>query len=92
MEDSIIEEEIEMQEWLERKKALNEIDKGYIGYSSPEVEVTLATPLERLHAIQGDWPEKDNDPANGENKQGWDVEDRNDDSGKHEIVLDDDAD
>jgi len=38
---------------------LNEIDKGYIGYTKPEINFIPMSPVEALQAIQGDWPMKD---------------------------------
>lgn len=38
---------------------LNDIDKGYIGFTQPQVQVTFMTPIEHLQSIQGDWPMKD---------------------------------
>lgn len=53
----------------EDNEFLNEVDMGYIGFTSPQIEFHVPTALEHLQAIQGDWPDKDNDPASPE--QAW---------------------
>lgn len=45
-------------EFPEDNAFLNEVDKGYVGLTKPQVQYHYYT-------------EQDNDPRNGENKQGW---------------------
>lgn len=54
---------------IEDNQFLNDIDRGVIGIDKPQVVHVSQTPLEILREIQGDWPDKDNDPASSE--QGW---------------------
>lgn len=57
------------QDYPEDNAFLNDVDKGYIGFTKPQVVRTYPTPIEHLRALQGDWPDKDNDPASPE--QAW---------------------
>lgn len=50
---------------------LSDVESGVIGLENPQVEYHYPTAVEQLQAIQGDWPDRDNDPKDGENKQGW---------------------
>lgn len=51
------------EEWL------TGLEAGYIGYSKPQVKVTKMTAIERLRALQGDYPESDN--WAGSPEQAW---------------------
>lgn len=52
-------EGIRLNSPLEDVEFLNDIDKGYIGYSNPQVERVKLDPIEHLQIIQGDWPMRD---------------------------------
>lgn len=52
-------EEIRLNSPLEDNDFLTNIDKGYIGYSNPQVERVKLDPIEHLQMIQGDWPQAD---------------------------------
>lgn len=56
---AIEQERIRLDSPLEDNNFLDDIDRGYIGFTKPQIKHVRLTPIEHLQALQGDWPMKD---------------------------------